>query len=243
MVNQPSWDTSLDNENLCGAKTSKTVEFHLQPLLNELNNLSMMTLSSSNSKQSSGRKSKGRSKRAHVLVETVCDAIEQFIRHGADIAQENPEMRDEIVQTVANLRSHGNIMAESARDFANDPLAPQKRMHMIKSSHELLNCVARLLSLADLIDVNVLLRAVQTVQQDLSNLKNSSNQDELTHHFKSYGRDIIELTNQAGKRQLEIWDLKLRDELASARAALKKHSLKLFTASKVRNIYILFEFE
>lgn len=103
---------------------------------------------------------------------------------------------------------------------------------MVNCSRELLNCVGRILALADLIDVNLLLRAVQVVQQDLGQLKTSSNQDELTHHFKNYGRDIIELTNQAGKRQLNIIDPKLKDELASARAVLKKHSVKLLTASK-----------
>ena len=57
-------------------------------------------------------------------------------------------------------------------------------------------------------------------------------QDELTHHFKNYGRNLIELTNQTGKRQMDMRDAKLKDELASARATLKKHSLKLFTSSK-----------
>ena len=136
------------------------------------------------------------------------------------------------MQTIATLRSHGNHMAEASKDFANDPLSSTKRSHMVNTSRELLNCVGRILALADLIDVNLILRAVQLVQQDLSNLKAASNQDELTHHFKNYGRDIVELTNQAGKRQLSIWEPKLRDELASARAVLKKHSLKLLTASK-----------
>lgn len=221
MVNQPAWDST--SEEL--VKSSKTVEYHLQPLITELNSLSL-------GQQESGHKIKGRSKRAHVLVESVCDSIEHFIRQGAEVAKENPEMRDELMQSITTLRSHGNQMAEASKDFANDPLSAQKRSHMIGASRELLNCVGRILGLADLIDVNLLLRAVQVVQQDLNNLKNSSNQDELTHHFKNYGRDIIELTNHAGKRQINIWDPKLRDELASARATLKKHSIKLFTAGK-----------
>lgn len=221
MVNQPAWDSTSDEL----VKSSKTVEFHLQPLLNEINNLAV-------SGQAPKKTNKGKSKRAHVLVETVCESIEQFIRQGAEIAQDNPEMRDEMMQTITTLRAHGNQMAESSKDFANDPLSQQKRVNMIGASRELLNCVGRLLALADLIDVNVILRSVQVVQTDLGNLKGSNNQDELTHHFKNYGRSIIELTNLAGRRQLDIWDSKLRDELASARATLKKHSLKLFTVSK-----------
>jgi catenin alpha len=88
------------------------------------------------------------------------------------------------------------------------------------------------MSLADMIDINMLLRALQIVQHDLEMLKNATNQDELTTCFKQYGRDLIELSNLAGKRQTFINDLKLRDELASARATLKNNTLKLFTSSK-----------
>lgn len=42
-----------------------------------------------------------------------------------------------------------------------------------------------------------------------------------------------ELMNQAAKRQLELKDSQMRDDLASARAVLKKHSTMLLTASKV----------
>ncbi len=178
------------------------------------------------------RKKPGRSKRAHILVESVCEAIETFIRQGADIAQDNPEMSDEIMQTIAQIRLNGNEMAETARDFANDPLCAQKRLVMIKASRDLLNTVGRLLSLADMIDINLLLGSIQIVQQDLINLKNSSNQDELTHHFKIYGRNIVELTSQAGRRQADLKDTRLKDELAAARATLKKQSMKLYSAAK-----------
>lgn len=40
--------------------------------------------------------------------------------------------------------------------------------------------------------------------------------------------------NQAAKRQQELKDPQMRDDLASARAVLKKHSTMLLTASKVR---------
>lgn len=40
--------------------------------------------------------------------------------------------------------------------------------------------------------------------------------------------------SQAAKRQQELKDPQLRDDLAAARAILKKHSTMLLTASKVR---------
>lgn len=221
-------------------------------MINQLNNLTLVnnnttnSINSSNSNingdyyqsiNSSGTSStraskRGRSKRAHILVESVIQAIETFLQQGQELAQEHPDMRDELYKCINDVRDSGNQMAETSRDFANDPLSSHKRMIMIKASRDLLNSISRLLTIADMIDVNILLRTIQIVQQDLNNLKNSSNQDELTHHFKNYGRNLIELTNQAGKRQADISDMKLRDELAAARATLKKHSLKLYTTSK-----------
>jgi catenin alpha len=230
MVN---WDTN-ETDDLVDLQT-KSIDQTLQPLINQLACLTTNSTTDSLFNQNdllTNRKKPGRSKRAHILVESVCEAIETFIRQGADIAQDNPEMSDEIMQTIAQIRLNGNEMAETARDFANDPLCTQKRLVMIKASRDLLNTVGRLLSLADMIDINLLLGSIQIVQQDLINLKNSSNQDELTHHFKIYGRNIVELTSQAGRRQADLKDTRLKDELAAARATLKKQSMKLYSAAK-----------
>jgi catenin alpha len=221
--------------------SSKTVEALLGPLIDQINSMALATngavantTSASNNIFNSSRK--GRSKRAQYLVEALVEAIESFLRQSGEIAQENPEMSNELMDSIGDIRTVGNSVVETARDFVNEPISSQKRAQVVKSAHELLNAIARLLTLADVIDINTLMRCMQSVQQDLQNLKTSSNQDELTHHFKTYGRDLVELANLAGKRQAYLVDVKLRDELASARATLKNNSLKLFTSSKVLNI-------
>lgn len=57
----------------------------------------------------------------------------------------------------------------------------------------------------------------------------------LTRHSvrQKFGRNANELIKQAAKRQQELKDPQLRDDLAAARAVLKKHSTMLLTASKV----------
>lgn len=50
-----------------------------------------------------------------------------------------------------------------------------------------------------------------------------------------FGRSASDLMTQAAKRQQELKDPQLRDDLAAARAILKKHSTMLLTASKVGN--------
>lgn len=215
---------------------SKAVESLIQPIINQLNYFSVSSSTSSFSSDSNGSSSsssKGRSKRAHTLVESLIEAIDNFLRQGGDLANEYPDMKDDILKAIGQIQLNGNTMAEASRDFANDPLSNQKRTIMIKASKELLGSIANLLSIADMIDVNLIIRCIQIVQQDLTNMKNSNNQDELTHHFKLYGAHLIELSNLAGKKQADLTDLKLKDELASARAALKKNTLKLFTTSKV----------
>ena len=186
---------------------SKTVESLLQPLLAQLNSLGISSSSSSppqqaickSSSSSAAAAKKGRSKRANLLVESLVESIENFLRHGTDIAHENETMRADLLQSIHEIRMSGNLMIEASRDFASEPTSTQKRMLMAEASRDLLNSIAQLLAVADAVDVNALLGSIQAVQQDLINLKNSSNQDELTHHFKNYGRNLIELTNQTGK--------------------------------------------
>ena len=199
--------SSAHNESYNFDIKSKTVESLLQPLLNQLNSLGISSsgtsvgahLQQANINTNTSKQSKkGRSKRANLLVESLVEAIENFLRHGSEIAHENEDMRNDLLQCINDIRMSGNIMIESSRDFANEPTSSQKKLLMAEASRDLLNSIGQLLSLTDIIDVNALLRSIQAVQQDLINLKNSSNQDELTHHFKNYGRNLIDLTNQTG---------------------------------------------
>ena len=50
--------------------------------------------------------------------------------------------------------------------------------------------------------------------------------------MRMFGRNASELMAQAARRQQELKDPSLRDDLAAARAVLKKHSMMLLTASK-----------
>lgn len=75
------------------------------------------------------------------------------------------------------------------------------------------------------------------VEDDLEKVKNASSQSELIDNYKMFGRNATDLMTQAAKRQQELKDPQLRDDLAAARAILKKHSTMLLTASKVCRLY------
>merc|ERR1719309_909097 len=90
---------------------TRSVEKTLEPLV-----MQVTTLVSSKSPQ----KKKGKSKRAHVLVAAVERATANFVEKGEMIAMENPDIRQEMLTTVEEVRRTGEIMSTSARDFAND---------------------------------------------------------------------------------------------------------------------------
>ncbi|XP_046385725.1 catenin alpha isoform X1 [Ischnura elegans] len=202
-----------------------SVEKTLEPLV-----LQVTTLVST---KGPSKKKKGRSKRAHVLVAAVEKATENFIEKGELIAYENPDIKQEMLSAVEEVRKTGEAMSVAAREFADDPCSSLKRSNMVRAARNLLSAVTRLLILADMVDVHLLLKSLRVVEDDLEKVKNASSQSELLDSIKAFGRNASDLMAQAAKRQRELKDPRLRDDLAAARAILKKHSTMLLTASKV----------
>uniref|UniRef100_A0A646QDC8 Catenin alpha n=1 Tax=Hemiscolopendra marginata TaxID=943146 RepID=A0A646QDC8_9MYRI len=203
---------------------TRSVEKTLEPLVIQVTTLV-------NTKGPS-KKKKGHSKRAHVLVAAVEKATENFIEKGEQIAYENPDIKQEMLSAVDEVRKTGEAMSIAAREFADDPCSSLKRGNMVRAARNLLSAVTRLLILADMVDVHLLLKSLRVVEDDLEKVKNASSQSELIDSFRQFGRNAVELIQQAAKRQAELKDPRLRDDLAAARAVLKKHSMMLLTASK-----------
>ncbi|KAH8038212.1 hypothetical protein HPB51_024985 [Rhipicephalus microplus] len=199
-----------------------SVEKTLEPLVTTLVNT-----------KGPSKKKKGRSKRAHVLVAAVERATENFIKKGEEIATENPDIHQEMMAAVDEVRKTGEAMSKASREFAEDPCSSVKRGNMVRSARNLLSAVTRLLILADMVDVHRLLKSLRVVEDDLDKVKNASSQSELMEFFRNFGVNTVDLIQQAARRQAELKDSRLRDDLAAARAVLKKNSMMLLTASKV----------
>lgn len=60
------------------------------------------------SQKGPSRKKKGRSKKAHVLSAAVQKATEHFIQKGEEIANENPEIRKDMLAAVDDVKATGN---------------------------------------------------------------------------------------------------------------------------------------
>ncbi len=67
------------------------------------------------------KKKKGKSKKAHVLSAAVQKATENFIAKGEEIANENPEIRSEMLTAVDDVKKTGEFLAgfeDTRHDFA-----------------------------------------------------------------------------------------------------------------------------
>ena len=93
----------------------------------------------------------------------------------------------------------------------------KKKSHFffqVRAARGLLSAVTRLLILADIIDVNLLMKKLRIVEDQLENLKNVSSQAELMDSMGKFNNSALELMAQAAKRQHELMDPALRDDLA-----------------------------
>ena len=177
-------------------------------------------------------KKKGRSKKAHVLCAAVHKATENFIDKGEEVAHENPEIRNEMIIAVDEVKKTGDQMKVASQEFADNPCSSVKRGEMVRAARALLSSVTRLLILADMVDVHLLLKSLRIVEDDLDRIRNASSQQELMNSYKDYGRSVVELQGRAGRRQQDLKDPRRRDDMAAARATLKKNSMMLLTTSK-----------
>ncbi|CAF3413360.1 unnamed protein product [Rotaria sp. Silwood1] len=194
---------------------TRSVQRALDPLVVEVTSLI--------SEQPSNTK-KGRSKQAQQLVENVIRATENFINKAGEIAHENPDMRNDLLQS--------DEMVVLSKEFADDPSSKIKREKMIIAARALLTSVTQLLILADLIDVQSILKSIRLIEDDLQHIYNVSNQEELIHYYKQYGKDLNDLNHHAQRRQQDLVDRTEQENLAAARATLKRSSVILFTSAK-----------
>lgn len=221
-VPQGSLQIKWDPKNL--EIRTRSVEKTLEPLVTQVTTLV--------NQNGPSNKKKGRSKKANVLSAAVQKATENFIIQGEQIAHDFPEVENDMLAAIDEVRKTGDTMDDASQDFAADPCSSVKRGAMVRAARALLSAVTRLLILADMVDVHLLLKSLHTVEGDLDRLKNASSQQELMDYFRDFGQSMSELLDKAARRQADLKDPRKQEELAAARAVLKKNSMMLLTASK-----------
>lgn len=201
-----------------------SVEKTLEPLVHQVTTLV-------NHPKKKGSKL-GKSKNAHKLAQDIEDATARLIKTGEEIAQEFPEIREEMLAACKDCRGAGDSMRVAAKEFADDPCSSAKRATMVRAARALLSSVTRLLCVADMADVYRLLASLKLVEKRLKELEKASNTADLLNSFKNLGNDLMDLAKLSGKRQADLKDPHRKDDMAAARATLKESSKMLLSSSK-----------
>ena len=82
------------------------------------------------------------------------EAGKRFVSIGKTIAEENVDVRDDMLAACSDIESSGGVMLRAARSYLEDPCSKDKRDVMTEAARELLSAVTRLLVIADIVDAN-----------------------------------------------------------------------------------------
>ena len=144
---------------------------------------------------------KGQSRNVHNLVRFLNESIQNFLLHSQEISKEFPSIQNQLNAEIDRVKSTGNEALRVSDIFARDPVSSSKRKEMGLAQRDLLNAVARLLSIADMIDEFSVVRIVDKLQKIVSNMKNAKKEDEFLQHYKGYAENLKDLLNLSHSKQ------------------------------------------
>ncbi|XP_044276355.1 catenin alpha-3 isoform X3 [Varanus komodoensis] len=205
----------IDPQNL--QIQTRTVEKLLEPLIIQVTTLV-------NCPQNPSNKKKGCSKRARVILASVEEATWNLLDKGEKIAKEAPFFVEELNAALRDVRRESEALRITAKKFTDDPCYLPKREAVVQVARALLAAVTRLLILADMIDVSYLLQHLTMVQRTFASLQNISSKSELQKTYTNLQKELKKLDHLAYKRQQDLKSTSHRDDIAAARASLKKNS-------------------
>jgi hypothetical protein len=138
--------------------------------------------------------------------ETVNLAVERFVLVGETIANENIEIRNDMLQACLEARQSGVAIKTLVNTKAtthsclND--AKIELYDLTNVANNLLNAIIKVLLLADCVLINQIIKAKEKVYSTLVKLENSTCGFWIfVKLFTQYGSDMIELAHLTGERQ------------------------------------------
>nr|XP_037866990.1 alpha-catulin isoform X3 [Bombyx mori] len=154
----------------------------------------------------------------------VCCAVERFVAVGETIADDNPDVRHNMVLACKEARAAGRAIERvcAGADGAG----------MVSAARALLAAVTRVLLLADMVVVRQLLLAKDKVARSLDRLESVSNFAEFVRAFTKFGGGMVELARLTAERRADLRDERRRAQVAAARNVLERSTLMLLTSSK-----------
>ncbi|XP_037031788.1 alpha-catulin isoform X2 [Bradysia coprophila] len=163
-------------------------------------------------------------------------AVERFVTVGETIADDNPEIRQDMYDACKDARAAGSSIERLCEITVTDPLGYDgplaDRSAMVRAARGLLSSVTRVLLLADIVVVKQLLLAKDKVAKSLGRLESVANFTEFVKAFSVFGAEMVELAHVTGDRQNDLKDERRRAQMAAARQVLERSTMMLLTSSK-----------
>ncbi|XP_046630539.1 alpha-catulin isoform X1 [Neodiprion virginianus] len=157
-------------------------------------------------------------------------AVERFVTVGETIADDNPEIKQDMYEACKEARAAGSAIEKLCECAMEDSLAD--RGSVVRAARCLLGSVTRVLLLADIVVVKQLLLAKDKVARSLGRLESVSNFTEFVKAFSQFGAEMVELAHLTGDRQNDLKDERRRAQMAAARQVLERSTMMLLTSSK-----------
>ncbi|XP_076622080.1 alpha-catenin related isoform X2 [Colletes latitarsis] len=157
-------------------------------------------------------------------------AVERFVTVGETIADDNPEIKQDMYEACKDARVAGSAIEKLCECAMEDSLAD--RGSVVRAARCLLGSVTRVLLLADIVVVKQLLLAKDKVARSLGRLESVSNFTEFVKAFSQFGAEMVELAHLTGDRQNDLKDERRRAQMAAARQVLERSTMMLLTSSK-----------
>lgn len=95
-------------------------------------------------------------------------AINKLIEHGQIAAKDNPRIADRVYQAYEELHEAGSLLLTTTENFVHEPSSQIKRTALLKAIFSLYPVLNKLLAIADMADINNLVKTVQEVRFNIS---------------------------------------------------------------------------
>ncbi|VDN52099.1 unnamed protein product [Dracunculus medinensis] len=174
-------------------------------------------------------------KSGQVLVATVEETIKNFLAIGRKAVRDCPLVSvsaiDEINMALQNIEDTGS-------EFVRETSSVQRRARVIRASRILLSAVARMLIMADMIDVQLMLKKIEQIKANLSKIVSAESKQELSELYGLLQPNLKELDELTRRRMIDLRDPSEQDDLQAARAWLKISTNIMCSASTVSTAYV-----
>lgn len=211
--------------NIDRVKT-RTVEQLIAPLIQQVT-----SLTSPNDMHSLKRSGKS----GVVLVAAIERTVRNFVEIGRSAIAECPvavgNALEQLNETLHDVELAGVEMVNNGHNFVEETSNTDRRAHAIRAARNLLNVVARMLIMADMVDVRVMLLQIAKAQEIMDLMVAAESKQELSELFESLNSCLEQLDESVRRRILELRNPAEQDDLQAARAWLKLNSIIMYTSS------------